>query len=66
MPKEKRIPVRSKVTIIKEGHRFSGKQGIVTDVVHKGQLVHVVNRPAPENTYLGDFTYADLKRGWNS
>jgi hypothetical protein len=66
MEKENRHRIHSKVTINRPGHRNNGKQGVVEDVVHKGRLVHVINRPAPENTYLGDFTYDELVKGWNS
>jgi hypothetical protein len=40
-------------------------QGRVWEAVHKGQMVYTVRKPAPDNTYLGDFIYDDLKKGWD-
>ncbi len=62
MPKELRFPINTKVTIIKQGHRHQGVRGVVRDVVHKGQMVHSVRKPAPDSTYIGDFIYEDLKK----
>lgn len=65
MSKEPQFRINTKVTIIKPGHRCQGMQGRVWEAVHKGQMVYTVRKPAPDNTYLGDFIYDDLKKGWD-
>ena len=66
MPEEPKFRINAKVTINKPGHRSHGLKGLVWQADHKGQMVYTVRLPAPNNTYLGDFLYEHLTKGWNS
>jgi len=60
---DRKLKIGTKVTINKPNSSFHNWQGYVVDVVHKGQLVHVISRHKA-GLGFGDFRYDQLTKGW--